>query len=78
MSRLLDNSDDFRQREKARNEYTNNDEYVAGHPNALSDGDEKGKGATDTVGGTTDIAKRNESKARNIYDNNNPYNINNA
>ena len=79
MSRLLENSDEFRNREKARNEYTNNDEYLSGHPNALSDGDEKGKGQTDeSVGGATDISKRNESAARNRYNKNNPYNINNA
>lgn len=79
MSRLLENSGQFRDQQRARNTYTNNDEYVTGHPNALSDGDEKGKGQTDQgVGSATDISKRTEASARNLYNKNNEYGIANA
>jgi len=70
---------DYRNRELARNEYNLDDEYVSGHKNALSDGDAKGKGQTNSgVGNNTDIAKRFQSQARNKYNLNNPYNIDNA
>ena len=49
------------------------DEYDAGDPNALSDGDEFGKGETDTVGGTTDIKKRAELKKINLFSSGNEY-----
>jgi hypothetical protein len=79
MSRLLENSDEFRQRNKSRNTYTENDNYVVGHPNAKSDGDEKGKGLNQgQVGSLTDIAKRNQLETKNTFNRNNPYNINNA
>lgn len=71
-------SEEFREREIARNEYQDGDPYVTGHENALSDGDEKGKGETNTIGGRTDIEKRQTSIAKNKYSLNNPYNINNA
>lgn len=77
-SNLSKISTEFREREIARNAYSDNDEYYSGHPNALSDGDEKGKGETNTVGGLTDIEKREELKAKNKYSLNNPYNIDNA
>jgi hypothetical protein len=76
MSRLLNNSDEFRRRELSRNTYTNNDNYEVGNPNALSDGDEKGKGELNgSIGGATDIAKRQESLARNKFNKNNEYDI---
>jgi len=71
-------SEEFREREIARNEYQEGDTYNIGHENAKSDGDEKGKGETDSIGSRTDIQKRNEAKAKNKYSLNNPYNINNA
>jgi len=79
MSRLLENSDEFRQRNKSRNTYTDNDDYNTGHPNALSDGDEKGRGEQQQqVGTVTDIRKREELATKNMFNKNNPYNINNA
>jgi hypothetical protein len=69
---------EFREREIARNEYQDGDQYYAGHPNALSDGDEKGKGETNTIGSKTDIQTRQKLIAKNDYSLNNPYNISNA
>jgi hypothetical protein len=71
-------SKNFRDREIARNEYQDGDPYVIGHKNALSDGDEKGKGETSTIGSATDIQRRNFANAKNKYSLNNPYNIDNA
>jgi hypothetical protein len=77
-SNLSRTSGEFREREIARNEYQSGDPYESGHDNALSDGDEKGKGDTGTVGSKTDITKRQTSIAKNKYSLNNPYNISNA
>jgi len=72
-------SEDFRNREIARNAYNRDDEYVSGHKNALSDGDAKGKGLKNgSIGNNTDIEKRFQSQARNKFNLNNPYNIDNA
>ncbi len=49
------------------------DEYDAGDENAISNGDELGKGGTDTVGGKTDIRKRNESQKINLFSGANEY-----
>jgi hypothetical protein len=78
MSRLLKNSPQYRDPLLAKNEFTNNDEYVVGHPNALSDGDEHGKGETDTIGSATDIKKRQQLEAKNKYTLNDPYDSSNA
>lgn len=79
MSRLLENSDEYRQRNKSRNDYTPEDYYNTGHENALSDGDEKGRGQVNNqVGTSTDIRKREELATKSMYNKNNPYNINNA
>ena len=68
-------SGEFRNREIARNEYQDGDPYVTGHDNALSDGDEKGKGETSTIGGKTDIQRRTWAAAKNKYNTNKQYNI---
>ena len=79
MSRLLENSEEFRNQNIVRNIYDDGDEYNSGNSRALSDGDEFGKGETaQGVGSATDIAKRNELQARNIYTRNNEYGIANA
>ena len=62
----------------AKNEFTSNDEYVSGHPNALSDGDEHGKGETETIGSATDIKKRKQLEAKNQFTQNDPYDITKA
>jgi hypothetical protein len=78
MSRLLANSEQYRKREFARNTstlFTPNDPYNTAHSKALSDGDEKGKGENSgSIGGLTDIQKRHEGEAKNMYNKNKPYN----
>ena len=75
MSRLEDVSLPFRKKAVARNEYDENDKYEAGHSNALSTGDEKGKGEVNQqVGGATDIKTRETSIARNKFNKNREYN----
>jgi hypothetical protein len=74
MSRLEDISEQYRKREEARNSYNKNDEFGVGHPNALSDGDEKGKGENaGQVGSKTDIEQRKLAAAKNKYNLNRPY-----
>ena len=78
-SRLSRMSEEFREREIARNTFQDGDPYETGHKNAQSDGDEWGKGETESgIGSKTDIKKRETSEAKNKYSNNNPYNISNA
>ena len=78
MSRLKNNSVAYRDALLAKNPNNPNDEYAYGHPDTLSDGDEKGRGQTSTIGTSIDIAKRNELLAKNLYNRNNEYNISNA
>ncbi len=78
MSRLLENSEQYRQPLLSKHTSTNNDEYQIGHPNALSDGDEQGKGETKTIGSATDIEKRGHLKAKNKFTENDPYDITTA
>lgn len=75
MSKLEEVSEQYRKQQISRNSYDKNDEYVGTHDDALSDGDELGKGEKDgSVGSKTDIQKRKELKTKNKYSNNNPYN----
>ncbi len=48
-------------------------EYSATNPNALSDGDEKGRGETQTIGTKTDIIERNKLKLLNEFSDLAPY-----
>jgi hypothetical protein len=48
-------------------------EYNESHKNALSDGDDKGKGETSTVGSKTDIQERAKLTTINLYGANKPY-----
>lgn len=74
MSRLEDYSKQFRECTIVRNSYQNTDQYVLGHPNALSDGDELGKGENNnSIGGLTDIRTRETSISRNKYNKNKEY-----
>lgn len=76
MSRLLENSKYFRDQLVGKNTFGNNSEYSVSHPNALSDGDEHGKGEkSGQVGSATDIAKKEQLIAKNLYNRNKPYNI---
>jgi hypothetical protein len=79
MSRLLENSPEFRDAHIARNPFNKNDNYNVAHPNALSDGDEAGKGLLNgQVGGLTDIKSKEKMVAKNMYNQNNEYNISKA
>lgn len=79
MSRLLENSPEFRDANITRNTYDKNENYNISHPNALSDGDDLGKGRlNDQVGSLTDNKEKEKMLAKNIYNQNNEYNISNA
>ncbi|MFW6247192.1 MAG: hypothetical protein ACOC22_03420 [bacterium] len=74
MSRLLDNSEEFRQENMTRNKYKKDDFYEIGHEDVLSDGDEHGKGENNgQIGSSTDISKRNGLMVKNMYSKNNEY-----
>jgi len=61
----------------AQNKYSNDlNGYGVNHPNALSDGDDFGKGENNNqVGSQTDINNRLDNQARNIYSENNSYSL---
>lgn len=70
-------SKQFLNTELSRNQYSYNNGYGINHPNAISDGDNKGKGQNESgeVGSKVDILTRTETLARNRYTNNNGYGI---
>ena len=75
MSRLEDANISFRQKNVSRNSYDNNEQYNVGHSNALSNGDDKGKGENEgQVGSTTDIKTRERLVVKNKFNKNNEYN----
>ena len=79
MSRLEDISLPFRKNLIAKNDYDNNDQYSVGHPDALSTGDENGRGENNGVIGTSvDIKMREKSIAKNKFNKNNEYNAGTA
>jgi len=62
----------------ARNEYDNDGKYGSTNKNALSDGDNKGKGDVDgQVGSRTDINNRISITGKNEYGDNNGYGVTN-
>lgn len=75
MSRLEDINLPFRTCSIARNGFDNNDQYSLGHPDALSTGDEDGKGEMNgQVGGATDIKMRQCLATKNKFNKNYEYN----
>ena len=79
MSKLEDYSAGFRKTNIARNSYNTNDEYNAGHPDALSTGDEEGKGELNgSTGGKTDIKVRTCEVAKNKYQQGKQYDVSTA
>lgn len=71
---LLNKSTIYRDENVKRNQYGKNDEYMSSHENALSTGDEKGKGERNgQIGSATDIVMREKSLKFNKYGKNNPY-----
>lgn len=74
MSKLTDIAKKERAAEMARNSYQDNKHYDSQNPNALSDGDEKGKGEKNgSIGSKTDIATRNKEMGMNQYNGGKPY-----
>ena len=73
MSKLSQIADAERKIELARKSYQEDKPYSATHKNALSDGDEHGKGETTTVGSVTDMTERAKGVAKNTYNQNKPY-----
>lgn len=75
MSKLEEVSLPFRTCTIAKNDYNYNDEYNVGHPDALSTGDEEGKGEVNgQVGSASDIKARKKEIAKNKYNYNREYN----
>jgi len=71
---LLNDSTDFRNNQIKRNTYNKNKDYNSSHPNALSTGDDLGKGENNgAIGSATDIATRNRNLSFNKYSRNKPY-----
>jgi hypothetical protein len=79
MSRLEEVSVPYRKNLVAKNDYDNNRPYDAGNPDALSTGDEQGKGEMNgEVGGATDIKSRKALVAKNKFNRNREYNAGTA
>jgi hypothetical protein len=79
MSRLEEVSAPFRKEAVVRNTFGQNDQYNQGHPDALSTGDEPGKGENSgEVGGATDIKTRKTLLAKNQFNPNREYNAGTA
>jgi len=79
MSRLETTSAAYRATLVAKNDYSDTDPYNAGNPDALSTGDEKGKGLVNgEAGGLTDIKTRAKLIAKNKYNSNREYNAGTA
>lgn len=74
--KLTQIADQERAKLMSSNEYDGSptDEYGPSHPNALSDGDEAGKGLTNTVGNKTDILTRQSLLNFNEYNESDGYN----
>lgn len=71
---LLNDSTPFREQNLKRNIYSKTNEYSISHPNAMSDGDTKGRGEKNgQVGTSVDIAMRNRLLAKNKYSKDTPY-----
>jgi hypothetical protein len=74
MSRLLESGKEYREKLIAKNSYNRNNEYTNSHKNALSDGDEHGRGELNgTIGTSVDIKQRETLIAKNKYNSNNEY-----
>ena len=71
-------SGNFRQEALARNNYQGTKTYDSNHPNAMSDGDERGKGDNNgSIGSSTDINLRVDALGRNKYGPNVGYGLDN-
>jgi len=78
-SRLSQCSLQFRTCTLAKNDYNNNNAYSVTHPDALSTGDELGKGElSGSIGSATDIKTREVLIPKNCYNKNREYNASTA
>lgn len=79
MSRIETRSKSTRETLLAKNTFKTGSEYNSSHANALSDGDEHGKGEkSGSIGGATDIKMRSSLMAKNMYNSGSEYNASNA
>ena len=79
MSKLENTGLIYRKEEIVKNIYGSGNEYNESNKNALSDGDEKGRGELkNSVGNLTDIKTRNSLLIKNKYKTGNEYNESNA
>jgi hypothetical protein len=67
---LTNVANEERKKLEVKNEYQINENYTDGHPNAISDGDEKGK---NEIGSSVDILERNKGIVKNLFNNNKTY-----
>ena len=78
MPKLLEFSNEFREKNISRKIYHAGDFYQSGHSRAISDDKtpEWGKGEVNgRVGGWTDIQTRNHLKSKNFYNSTNLYGV---
>lgn len=74
--RLDETSKPFFDRNVTRNKFSEINQYSENHPDALSDGDELGKGELNgSIGGRTDILTRQRNLIRNFYSPTNQYSL---
>ena len=79
MSRLEEISTGFRENLLVKNDHKQDNQYSSEHPDALSNGDDYGKGEfNNQIGGITDIKMRETLLVKNKYKKNNEYNASNA
>jgi hypothetical protein len=79
MSKLETLSVEFRDSAVARNTFNDGDNYTVSHDDALSSGDEPGKGENSgAIGSLTDIKMRTSLGVKNKYNSGNIYDASNA
>jgi hypothetical protein len=80
MSKLEEQGKILSVQQTVKNRNTKDNEYNVGNPDAISDGDNFGKGLGNqgTVGSLDDIKSRNSQLVKNKYRDGNEYNLNNA
>ena len=67
-------AEQYRREHLTKNAYVDKNEYSSNHPNAMSDGDEKGKGDVNgKVGSLSDINARTANMTKNVYNEENKY-----
>lgn len=76
ISKLKQIADAERPNQLKKNIYVEKNEYNSSHPNAISDGDDKGRGLNNgNIGNRTDITQRKLQSSKNIYTEKNSYKV---